>query len=157
MHRGRGVNLLISTSNDGQIIASICERFGYGLVRGTASSIREGGRAVIKMIRLLKSGKNVAITPDGPKGPLHKVKPGLIYMAQKTSCPILPSTCVVKKKKTLNSWDRFVLPLPFNKGLVLYGNPIYIGKDDDIDESALKVERAMKELTDRAEILLEQN
>jgi lysophospholipid acyltransferase (LPLAT)-like uncharacterized protein len=149
-HRGRAINVLISKSRDGQVISNIVNKFGFRAIRG--STDRAGSRSAIEMIKCLKKNNSVcAVTPDGPKGPRYKVKDGLAVIAQKTGYPIVPMAYSVKKKKILSTWDKFLLPLPFNKGVVLHGSPIYVNQSEKIQEANQKISWALELLTRRAD------
>ncbi len=120
-HRDEGVVLLISEHRDGELIARAAESLGYALVRG--STTRGGGRALIAIIRELQAGREVAITPDGPKGPAGKYAPGALIAAHRSGAVILPIAAVADRAWRLKSWDRFMIPKPFARVTVAYGNP----------------------------------
>jgi lysophospholipid acyltransferase (LPLAT)-like uncharacterized protein len=135
MYKGLGAYTLVSRSDDGEIIARILERQGQTCVRG--STKRGGLRALAQHIKLLKTtGNPGAIIPDGPRGPRFKAQPGVITLAQKTGFPILPVTYSARHAKTFNSWDRFMLPRPFSRCRVIFGNPIHV--EADLDKSGLE-------------------
>ena len=110
-HRGQGVAVVISEHRDGEIIARIAESLGYRTVRGSSS--RGGGRALIGLMRELESGHDVAVTPDGPRGPAHVFAPGAAIAAQRTGAPLLPVRVSASRAWRLRSWDRFMFPKPF--------------------------------------------
>jgi lysophospholipid acyltransferase (LPLAT)-like uncharacterized protein len=120
-HRNEGVVLLISEHRDGELIARAAESLGYALVRG--STTRGADRALISIIRELQAGREVAITPDGPRGPARKYAPGALIAAQRSGTPILPVVAVADRAWRLKSWDRFMIPKPFARVTVAYGNP----------------------------------
>ena len=126
-HREEGVVLLISEHRDGELIARAAESLGYALVRG--STTRGGDRALISVIRELQAGREVAITPDGPKGPAGKYAPGALIAAQRSGAPILPVVAVADRAWRLKSWDRFLIPKPFARVTVAYGNPANVLAD----------------------------
>lgn len=152
-HRGRGITILVSTSRDGDVSAGVNKKLGYRIIRGTASSPTEARRSTIKILRELKKKSAVAITPDGPRGPAGKVKKGTPFLARKAGCAIVPVSWGVKRKVVLNTWDRFVLPLPFNRGVVLTGKPIYVKKDESLEGWTEKLEKILNELTRKADRL----
>ena len=123
-HRGRGVSVLISEHRDGEIIARIAEGFGYRTVRG--STTRGASRALVGLTREIEAGVDVAVTPDGPRGPAHSFAPGVLLVAQRTRCPLLPTAAAVSRAWHLNSWDRFVVPKPFARITVAYGDFLYV-------------------------------
>ncbi len=127
--RGRGLIGLASKSFDGEYIARIGQRFGYGIVRGSSS--RGGRSALIQLARLLNKGIPVTLTVDGPRGPRHIAKAGAISLAQKTGNPIIPMTGRIKRYYSLPSWDRMQIPYPFTSGKALCGDPIYVDADGD--------------------------
>lgn len=120
-HRREGVSVLISLHKDGEIIARICEALGFRTVRG--SSTRGGGRALLGLVRELEGGYEVAVTPDGPKGPRHRFAPGALMAAQRAQVPIIPIGVHCARAWHLKSWDRFMIPKPFARVTVVYGAP----------------------------------
>ncbi|MBH0202651.1 MAG: lysophospholipid acyltransferase family protein [Nitrospira sp.] len=100
-YRGTGAHVLISQHSDGEIIARMIARFGHGAVRG--SSTRGGAAALRALIKLGRSGRDVAVTPDGPKGPRHIAKPGVIQLAKATGLPIVPLAFACSKKNSLRA------------------------------------------------------
>ena len=123
-HREEGVVLLISEHKDGEMVARAAESLGYALVRG--SSTHGGDRALISVIRELQSGREVAITPDGPRGPARKYAPGALIAAQRSGAAILPVVAVADKAWRLRSWDEFMIPKPFARVTVAYGDPVAV-------------------------------
>ncbi|HEX6627187.1 MAG TPA: lysophospholipid acyltransferase family protein [Gemmatimonadaceae bacterium] len=120
-HRGEGVLVLISEHRDGEMVARAATSLGYGLIRG--SSTRGGDRALISLARELQAGKEVAVTPDGPKGPARKFAPGALVAAQRADSFILPVGVAVDRAWRLGSWDRFIIPKPFARVTIAYGEP----------------------------------
>jgi lysophospholipid acyltransferase (LPLAT)-like uncharacterized protein len=120
-HRGEGVMVLISEHRDGEIVARAAESLGYGLIRG--SSTRGAERALISLVRELQAGHEIAITPDGPKGPAGKFAPGALIAAQRSGSFILPVAASANRAWRLKSWDRFMIPKPFARVTVAYGPP----------------------------------
>jgi len=120
-HRDEGVVLLISEHRDGELVARAAQSLGYALVRG--STTRGADRALISVIRELQAGREVAITPDGPKGPAGKYAPGALIAAQRSDAAILPVVAVADRAWRLKSWDRFMIPKPFARITVAYGQP----------------------------------
>jgi lysophospholipid acyltransferase (LPLAT)-like uncharacterized protein len=114
---------LISRSRDGEYATRIQEVFGTIPVRG--SSNRVNVDAVKKIVREIKAGKNCAITPDGPRGPRYSVQNGALVIATLANAPIIPVCYDCTKKRVLNSWDQFIVPLPFGKMVFVFGNPIF--------------------------------
>jgi len=149
------VNMLISGHRDGQLVSGMMSHFGSKTVFG--SSTRGGAAAFIQLARLLRSGEIVGITPDGPKGPRMRANDGVIALAKVTGAPILPLTFSASLRYVLESWDRFVLPFPFGRGVFLWGEPIYISKNADdmeMSEKRVELEHALLALTQRADWLM---
>ena len=138
------LSIQISTSLDGEIIARIVERMGFKVVRGSAER-RGAVQSTMQMITRLNEGESVAMMVDGPRGPLHKVKSGVVKLAQKTGAPIIPVHWYSPQKTfiTLPSWDKMRTPFGDCKILNLYGDPIYV-KPDATDEEILKVKEEIK-------------
>jgi lysophospholipid acyltransferase (LPLAT)-like uncharacterized protein len=120
-HRREGIVVLISTHADGEIIARIAESLGYGTARGSTS--RGATRALVELSRAIESGRNVAVTPDGPRGPRHAFAPGALVVAQRTGAPVVCARAQASRAWHLRSWDRFVIPKPFSRVTVRYGAP----------------------------------
>ena len=134
-YRHTGTVLPSSESRDGEIQAMILKRFGYGVVRG--SSKRKGAQALLGLVENLRSGKNIALAVDGPRGPLYEVKPGVAYLAGKLDKPIVPVITSAKRFWILSRiWDNYLLPVPFTRAIVMFGEPIMVsGTSEDILES----------------------
>ena len=129
VYPGERTALLISQHRDGEVIAQVAERLGLSVVRGSAT--RGAARAFREMLRALRAGSHVAITPDGPRGPRQQLKPGVVELARLSGMPILPVAFGAWPRKVLQSWDRFIVPLPFGRGVYVWGEPIYIPADAD--------------------------
>ncbi|GAB6099446.1 lysophospholipid acyltransferase family protein [Halanaerocella petrolearia] len=134
--RDQGHVALASQSNDGEYISRVLDKFGWDVVRGSTS--RGGARSLLKLVKKLKAGKNIAITPDGPRGPRHEVKSGILYLAQKTDSIIVPLGVAFNKKKVFASWDQFELPYPFAKGAFVYGKPLEVTEVNEEHQQKLK-------------------
>lgn len=152
-YKGGKAKVLISRHRDGEFIARVVKYFGLGAVRG---SYRKGGSisSVREMLGELKQGTDLAITPDGPKGPRYHMKEGIIEIARITGKPIMPVTYSASKKKLFDSWDRFLLPYPFSKIIFIWGEPIYITKDvgaGALEAKRLEVEATLTSLTEKAD------
>lgn len=127
--RQRQYAILSSLSRDGDISSSILRRFGWKIVRG--SSTRGGAQGLIELIRHLRQGGTVGITPDGPSGPIYHIEPGAVYMSQKTGSPLFPVAFIPDQYWEFNSWDRFIIPKPFSRCIVYYGNPLAVPAKTD--------------------------
>jgi len=143
------ITTMISRSKDGEYIARVFDWYGVDSARG--SSTRGGGMALRELIREARAGKNIAFTPDGPRGPARVVKDGVIYAAQMTGLPVVPVVFAARKKMHLRSWDRMVVPMPFSKALFLYGEPIVVPREARTEEWRERMEHEMNALTDRAD------
>ena len=152
-HRLQNICLLISESRDGEYVARITGHFGFQLVRGSSS--RGGIKALIKMKKKVEQGVTGAFTPDGPRGPFQKVQPGIIYVAQKTGSPIIPVTFSARYKKILKSWDKFLIPYPFNRIVVINGDPLYVLPEDNIELKAKQLEALLTNITKQADNLVQ--
>jgi lysophospholipid acyltransferase (LPLAT)-like uncharacterized protein len=125
--RGTGTVSLVSEHADGEYIARVIERMGMSTVRG--SSTRGGIQGLKGMIRAARAGHDLALTPDGPRGPAHVFKPGALLAAQVTGLPIIPYAAAVSGAWRLGSWDRFIVPHPFSTVRVGFGEPRWIDRD----------------------------
>ena len=125
-HRQR-FTVLVSQSQDGEMISRILAQFGVHTTRGSSS--RGGTRALLEVVKRMRQGFHVGITPDGPRGPRYQVHPGIVMVAKKTGAPILPATYNAKWRTILGSWDAFLVPLPFSRVVVVYGEPVYVPPD----------------------------
>lgn len=142
--RQRNYHVLISQSRDGDIISDISKKFGYSLFRG--SSNRGGKDAMEKMYQFFSlnpSGKLV-ITPDGPTGPEHKVKPGAFLLAKNSLRPIVPVIVDAKNSWRFKNWHTFYFSKPFSKMHVVIGEPLYFEEDEGVDSGVQKIEDALK-------------
>jgi lysophospholipid acyltransferase (LPLAT)-like uncharacterized protein len=151
-HRKRKIHVLISQHRDGEYIARIIHRLGFVSVRG--SSTRGGSKALFEMCDKTAAGFDVAVTPDGPKGPGFKVRPGIMYVAQRSGMPIVPITNSASHRWNLSSWDRFLIPKPFSEAVILIGRPIYVSSEsttEELEEKRKELEKRMLELTEKAD------
>ncbi len=152
-YRGREIVVLVSRHGDGEIISQILHRLGYGTVRG--SSTRGGLRALLEMARDGRRGHPLGVTPDGPRGPRHVLQPGVLVIAQKSGLPIVPMSVGMRRGRLLDSWDRFQLPYPFSRVLVLLGDPIHVPPEGEgeafLAEWGGRVSAAIEELETKAE------
>lgn len=146
------LNILISKSIDGEIIARVVERMGFKTVRGSQNKWwkdKGGKEATFELISRLNNGENIAVTVDGPSGPLHQVKNGVIKIAKLTGAPIIPVVWYSKNRflSSLPTWDKLRIPLWFLKSVNIYGEPIYV------PETATKDEEKQIRLQLQAELL----
>jgi len=145
---GRRLASMASASRDGAIAASVLELFGVRAVRGSSS--RRGARALVELIDLARQGFDLAVTPDGPRGPRYEVKPGVVALAQHTGLPLVPISYHLTRKRVLRSWDRFIVPLPFGRCEITVGKVIQVPSDLDEagrEEVARELQSRMLEIT----------
>lgn len=150
-HKNKGWTVLVSQSGDGDTVAPILRRYGYGVIRGSAS--RGGARALREMLALLESGAVLVITPDGPRGPMHAMNPGLVWMARATGYAVVPAGFVADRAWRMKSWDRFTVPKPFARVSFVYGTPIRIARESttaDLEAASLEIAAAMHACERRA-------
>ena len=121
--------MVISEHPDGQLIARTVAHLGYGSISG--STTRGGARVLRNMVRALKDGDCVGVTPDGPRGPRMRVAPGIVQAARLSGAPILPMVAAARPCRLLGTWDRMMLPLPFGRGIVRWGAPLEIPSGAD--------------------------
>lgn len=126
-HRGQGVHILVSEHKDGELIARFAESIGYGTIRGSSS--RGAASALLGLVRALREGSEVGITPDGPRGPACSYAPGAAVAASKAGALILPMAAQCDRAWHLKSWDRFTIPKPFARVTVAYGAPVRLPDD----------------------------
>lgn len=149
-HRNLGIAILISEHRDGEIIARVAHAFGCATVRGSTS--RGGARALLALAAVLKQGTDVAVTPDGPRGPRHSFAPGALVAAQRAGVPVVGMVAHVDRMWRLNSWDQFEIPRPFARIMIAYTAPFVVpGRTPAEAASATDAfAREMEQLADRA-------
>lgn len=125
--RHRRIAALVSASRDGAKLAQLLQFFGAQPVRGSSS--RRGGQGILELMTWVERGYDIAITPDGPRGPRYQVQRGIVSLAQLTGKPIVPISAFTRAKVCLRSWDRFQIPLPFAKSLVRIGDPVRVPRE----------------------------
>jgi lysophospholipid acyltransferase (LPLAT)-like uncharacterized protein len=134
-----GLAAMVSASKDGGLLARVLEDFGVQPVRGSTS--RRGPQALLELTSWAERGYDLAITPDGPRGPCYVVQEGAMSLAQVTSFPIVPVGSHVRLKVRLRSWDRFQIPIPLARCVVRFGQPVRVPRDaSDEQREALRVE-----------------
>lgn len=129
VYRGQSATILISHHRDGEYMTRIAERLGFTVVRGSAT--RGGARAFKQLLQSLRDGSHVVITPDGPKGPRQRVKSGVIELSRLSGLPILPVAFGAWPRTILKSWDQFLVPHPFGRGVYVWGEPIHVPGNAD--------------------------
>jgi hypothetical protein len=136
----RGIVVITSENYDGEWIARIIHKFGFGTARGSSS--KGGSKALLQLVREVKS-KGVAFTLDGPRGPAEVAQPGAVWLAKATGNPLLPFHAEAASSWTLKSWDRTQIPKPFTTVAMVIGEPLFISRD--ADDAALESGRAALE------------
>lgn len=141
-HRHQGVAIVVSEAKDGSYLSAYAGRLGYRSLLG--SSTRGGVRALIGAVKALEDGIAVAFTPDGPRGPRREIKPGILAAAERAGVPILPIHAAADRAWRLSSWDRFMVPKPFARIRVGYGEPFVIdGKAETLESGRLRAAEAL--------------
>lgn len=136
--RGLGMSVLVSEHRDGEIIARVLQQLGYTMIRG--SSTRGGARALVEMVRVLRDGATVCITPDGPKGPAMRFAQGTTVAAQRAAVPIATMFVTVDRAWRMRSWDSFMIPKPFAHVVLHFSEPVMV-QGSTPGEAAAEAER----------------
>lgn len=147
----RKISVLISQHGDGRMVARAMKFLGIHSVAGSSS--RRGREAMYNLIETIKNGDHIAITPDGPKGPACKLKPGVIRIAERSQAPIYPTAVAAERCWTFKSWDKMILPKPFSRMVMIMGEKIVIPQgltEEEFQKQAQKVEDALNQLSSRA-------
>ncbi len=156
---GMRLQPMVSRNRDGEIIAKVVQRFGISSVRGSSAKPgggkdKGGAAALREMVASLRQGDQVGVTPDGPKGPRMRASDGVITMARLSGAPIVPVAYATSLRKCFNSWDRFLLPFPFSKGVFVFGPPIEVDRRMSEEAQAAarqRLEAALNDVTRRAD------
>ena len=144
LHGGPGFVALTSQSKDGDILAKILSNWKYNVVRGSSST--GGDEALETMIDYAKNKFSIAITPDGPRGPLNKFKAGAVITAKKSGIPIVLAGVGFKRKKLLGNWDRFEIPYFFTSAKIIYSEPIYVDVNLSYEQTSSVILNCEEEL-----------
>ena len=153
--RRRGIVVITSENFDGEWIARIIERFGYGTARGSSS--RGGLKAMHKLVRDMRAGRPAGFTLDGPRGPARVAQPGAVWLAAQTGNPLLPFHLEASSYWSVRSWDRTQIPKPFSTVALVVGEPIEVPKqtkDDALESARVDLEERLAALEERARELL---
>jgi lysophospholipid acyltransferase (LPLAT)-like uncharacterized protein len=150
----RKMHVLISLHRDGLLISRVIGQFGEATISGSSS--KGGKAAVMEMLRVLRAGDNISITPDGPRGPLQVAAAGIVTVARLSGKPVIPVTFSSTRHKRLKSWDRFMIALPFGRIAFCVGAPLPLQRDMDETQqetARLQVEHAMNVQVEKADSL----
>ncbi len=139
----RDIAILISTHKDGRLASDVIKRFNLNNIGG--SSNREPTKAFLEMLKHIKSGKDIGITPDGPKGPRRKLKKGVVELAYLSKCPVVPVSCYASNAWRVNSWDKMIIPKPFSKITFHFLKPIDINKKSEFELKSKSIEKGLNE------------
>jgi len=147
----KGVSVLTSPSKDGDILAGVMANLGMGAVRGSSS--RRGSTAIRELTTLLESGTDLAITPDGPRGPKYSLGMGAVFLAQKTGIPIMPVHARYHSAIRLKTWDNFAIPLPFSRVDITMDPYVIIDPEaTDLEAERLRLETLLKVEAEKADL-----
>ena len=155
-NQGKKLSFLVSPHRDGQVVGKALKQFGLHPILG--STTRKGFSGFKNMIKALQNGSDVALVPDGPRGPRYKAQIGVVELSRLTGKPIVPVTFGASKKIIFKTWDRFLLPLPFSKGVFIWGEPIHVDPKGDrthLEEKRLLLENRLNEITEQADHFFE--
>lgn len=148
----RPMAALVSASRDGAFLSEVLKWSRMHAARGSSS--RRGARALLELARLSRQGYDIAVTPDGPRGPCYRIQTGVMTLAQITGAPIYAVSAHYERKWILRSWDRFQIPKPFSKVRIHIGKPIFVPRElspDELDRLQEEVSRGMNYLRDDKE------
>jgi lysophospholipid acyltransferase (LPLAT)-like uncharacterized protein len=151
-YKGKNLSFLVSAHRDGQIVAKALKRFGFHPILGSTS--RKGFSGFREMVKAHRDGSDIAVVPDGPRGPRHRAQIGVIELAKLTGRPVIPFTFSASKRKILRTWDRFLIPCPFSRGVFIWGEPVQVDPKEDrdrLEEKRALLERRLNELTESAD------
>ena len=127
-----GYWVMISHSRDGEIQNRVFQHLGFKVIRGSTG--RGGVRAAVEAIKMLRNGATMAMTPDGPRGPSGVLQDGVLFMAQKSGAALVPVGISASPRMHAKSWDRYMVPMPFAKAVMIFGEPMYVRADADAEE-----------------------
>jgi len=151
-YKGKNLSFLVSPHRDGQVVGKALKRFGFRPILG--STHRKGFSGFREMVKAYRDGSDVAVVPDGPRGPRYRAQIGVIELAKLTGRPVIPFSFSASRRRLLKTWDQFLIPCPFSKGVFIWGEPIYVdpkGDRDHLEEKRLLLEKRLNELTERAD------
>jgi hypothetical protein len=150
-YRGDRMSVLVSRSRDGELISRVMAKLGIRTSRGSSS--RGGAVGLRDLLREARSGSDIAVTPDGPRGPLREVQPGVVLAAAASGLPLVPVAMAATRAKELRSWDRMPVPMPLSRVEVVYGEPLLVPRDARPEEWGPRIGAAIDACERRAEAL----
>ena len=152
VYKGKRASFLVSPHRDGQLVGKALSRFGFHPIEG--STFRRSFKAFREMMKAHDEGSDIGIAPDGPRGPRYRVQSGVIELARRSGRSILPVSFSASRRKVLGTWDHFLLPYPFSRGVFIWGEPIAVDAKADkvyLEEKRALLERRLNELTEKAD------
>ena len=150
--RGRRPCVMVSAHRDGEIATRALRPWGIHSVRGSAT--RGGVGGFLRLVKAYREGYDLAVLPDGPQGPRHAAKPGVIHLARATGAAIFPLAYAASRARRLRSWDRLLIPLPFSRVVYVGGEPLTVPResnDDDMERLRLELQRRLDAVTAAAD------
>lgn len=150
--RGRKVCIMNSQHRDGEIATRALARWGIRSVRGSAT--RGGAGGFLQLVNAFRDGSDLAVVPDGPRGPRYVAKRGVIHLGKATGAPIIPVTYAATRRRQLHNWDRLIIPLPFSRIIYVVGEPMTVPRhasDDEIETLRTELERRLTTITTAAD------
>jgi lysophospholipid acyltransferase (LPLAT)-like uncharacterized protein len=147
--------MLQSPHPDGKLIAAAIQRIGFQTIWGSSTKGKGGAAGLRNLIKALRGGLSIGITPDGPRGPRMHLSPGVVAAARMSGAPIIPCAWNTKHRKVLRTWDHMVLARPFSRGVILVGDPIYVPKaltPEEFEDYRLRVEDRLIAITCQADL-----
>jgi hypothetical protein len=151
-HGVRAPRVLASRSRDGEMVARFSAAFGLRAVRGSSS--RGGALGLRALAKAVRAGEDVALVPDGPRGPAHELQPGVVTLATMTAAPVVPLAFAAYPARRLRSWDRFLVPLPFARCAAVFGAPLTFEAGADRELARKTLQSALDDATAEAERLV---
>ena len=157
----RDIHVLVSSHRTTlRYMHDVVRRFGWKMIKsgnGTRERGSQDAKALIMLIKAVKEGKDIVLTPDGTSGPVRKIKPGLLYVAQKTGRPIILFGVAASPCWRLKTWDKFLMPYPFSRGAIVFGQPNYLPpkmSEEEFAAKTLELEEQLNDLQKKAEEIL---
>jgi lysophospholipid acyltransferase (LPLAT)-like uncharacterized protein len=147
--------MLQSPHPDGKLIARAIQRLGFQTIWGSSTKGKGGAAGLRNLIKALRGGLSVGITPDGPRGPRMHLSAGVVAAARMSGAPVLPGAWNTKQRKTLGTWDRMLIARPFTRGVILWGEPVHVPKTltpEEFEDYRQLIEKRLIEITNQADL-----